>query len=182
MIKISEFSPSIASSSKNPQAKCKVVINNDIAGALRNNNTPETPVMYPTVNPENENINYETQKARAINEGNESLYKHLAMSFSNILKNNNPKLIANLIDMSGKVILTADDLVDAISLLLNIDRNLITISYEDPDAGCLNKINPIKRIIAIKVNGYDFMLGYNRQYNLLSGTFGVSLTSVLLGI
>lgn len=174
MIRISEFSPSIASS-KNPQAKCKVVINNTIKE--RDITNPEMPkiepaeelrIMYPPIN--EDDVNYT------------SLYKHLAIAFSNILKSNNPKLIANVIDMSGKVILSAEDLVDAISLMLNIDRNLITISYEDPEAGCLNRINPIKKITAIRVNGYDFNLGYNRQYNMLSSTFGISLTQILIGI
>lgn len=172
MIRISEFSPSIASS-KNPQAKCKVVINNTIKEReIATSANPETPkiepVMYPPIN--DDDVNYT------------SLYKHLAIAFSNILKSNNPKLIANVIDMSGKVILSAEDLVDAISLMLNIDRNLITISYEDPEAGCLNRINPIKKITAIRVNGYDFNLGYNRQYNMLSSTFGISLTQILIGI
>ena len=108
------------------------------------------------------------------------LFKHLAVSFSNILKSNNPKLIANLVDQSGKVILAANDLVTAISLILGINESSVKINYEDPEAGCLGKINPIKKISSIKTNGYDFQLHFNKEYNTLTEDFGVSLVKCLI--
>lgn len=164
MIRISEFSPSLATN-KNPQAKCKVIINN--------NNAPECIKEFPTITPE-----IETNESNEVNES--LLYKHLAITFSNILKTNNPKLIANIIDLSGKVILPVEDLVDTISIMLNVNRNLITISYEDPEVGCMGKVNPIKQITDIKVNGYDFRLGYNKQYNILNSTFSISLSKTII--
>lgn len=186
MIRISEFSPSIASSgsnSKNPQAKCKVVINNTIEDCTRAKlTTVKEPVstfegvVYPTTTPE-----LATPIETTKDDSNyTSLYKHLATVFAYILRNNNPKLIANIIDQSGKVIIGAEDLIDAISLMLNVDRNLISISYEDPEVGCLGKVNPIKQITDIKINGYDFRLGYNKQYNMLSSMFSISLTKTIL--
>lgn len=163
MIRISEFSPSISSSNKNPQAKCKVVINNTVNQDDKPVATPFEGVVYPPIN-----TTPNTSSIERNSEYNElALYKHLALAFANILRNNNPKLIANVLDMSGKVILTANDLVDAVALITNVDRNLITINYEDPEPGCLIKINPIKNVIDIKVNGYDFKFGYNRQYNTI---------------
>ena len=97
-----------------------------------------------------------------------------------ILKSNNVKLIANLIDQSGKVILSASDLLTAISLALGIDPNGVKIQYEDPDPSCLGKVNPIKIISTIKVCGYDFNLAYNKQYNQLTDEFGISLTKCLI--
>lgn len=186
MIRISEFSPAV-SSTKSPQAKCKVVINNTTNTVkereLPNNDVPSIPNV-PVIDP----LAYPSTYANIGNVDNmnndgfnyEPLYKHLAISFSNILKNNNAKLIVNLIDQSGKIILTAEDLADAIALLLNVDRNSIVISYEDPEAGCLAKANPVKNISEIKVNGYDFKYAYNRQHNMLSSMFSVSLTKTIL--
>lgn len=109
-----------------------------------------------------------------------SLYKHLAITFANILKTINAKLLANIIDPSGKVVMDADSLVTAIGLLVNTDPRNIKISYEDPDVGCVGKVNPIKIIASIKVNGYDFSLAYNKLYNILEEEFHVSLTRTLI--
>ena len=140
------------------------------------------PIMTPCVEPTLNNYvpEYTTSNTLMLREND--LFKHLAVSFSNILKSNNPKLIANLVDQSGKVILSAHDLVTAISLILGINQSLVKISYEDPEAGCLAKVNPIKKISSIKANGYDFQLAFNREYNTLSDDFGVSLVSCLIGL
>ena len=44
------------------------------------------------------------------------------------------------------------------------------------------KINPIKRIEAIKVAGLDFKLTYNEKYNMLTDEYSVSLRKVLIPI
>ena len=167
MIKISEFSPAISANHEHSAvANFKVVINNSDP-VVKSRSVPETVLpVYPA--PEDESSE------------NVELYKHLAVSFSNILKTNNLKLIANLIDQSGKVVLSASELVTAISLILILNERDIRISYEDPDSTCLSKVSPIKTITSIKVNGYDFNLAYNRQYNELSDVFGVSLSRCLI--
>ena len=90
------------------------------------------------------------------------------------------KLIANIIDQSGKIIINANDLVQAISLILNIDFNLIKLSYEDPEPGCLKHVNPIKKISSIKINGLDFKLQYNKEFNILEDQFNISLEKVII--
>lgn len=190
MIKISEFTPCIAQNKESmSNANCKVIINNNTE------RLPDSEIAYPSV--KTRSIDPPQQQQRVIDTSvpvytpagstiedmnRTELYRHLAKSFSNILKTNNPSLIANLIDQSGKVILSADDLATAISLVLGSDLGSVRISYENPDATCFSKISPIKRITAIKVNGYDFNLGYNKQYNNLSDEFGISMTKCLIGI
>ena len=190
MIKISEFNPSISNKKESStSANCKVIINNSpnvstatststptletIPETVESLNTSATPTLNNYV-PE-----YTTSNNLMLREND--LFKHLAVSFSNILKSNNPKLIANLIDQSGKVILSASDLITAIALILGINDSSVKISYEDPEAGCLAKVNPIKKISSIKANGYDFQLAFNREYNTLTDDFGVSLVSCLIG-
>lgn len=193
MIKISEFTPCIAQNKESTSnANCKVIINNnteritdqEISYPSVKTRSVEAPVMGPkdpgiTSLSLDASVPMYTPAENAVDTDKE-LYHHLAKSFSRILKTNNPSLIANLIDQSGKVILSADDLATAISLTLGIDLNGVRINYENPDAGCLGRINPIKRITAIKVNGYDFNLMYNRQYNNLSDEFGISMTKCLI--
>ena len=200
MIKISEFNPSISNKKESStSANCKVIINNTPSSSEilttekpsekpseKSSEKPKDPEPIPTMTPcveptlNNYVPEYTTSNTLMLREND--LFKHLAVSFSNILKSNNPKLIANLVDQSGKVILSAHDLVTAISLILGINQSLVKISYEDPEAGCLAKVNPIKKISSIKANGYDFQLAFNREYNTLSDDFGVSLVSCLIGL
>ena len=192
MIKISEFNPSISNKKESStSANCKVIINNtpsssEILTTEKPSEKPKDPEPIPTMTPcveptlNNYVPEYTTSNTLMLREND--LFKHLAVSFSNILKSNNPKLIANLVDQSGKVILSAHDLVTAISLILGINESSVKISYEDPEAGCLAKVNPIKKISSIKANGYDFQLAFNREYNTLSDDFGVSLVSCLIGL
>ena len=175
MIKISEFNPSISNKKESStSANCKVIINNSPT-----TQTVETPTQTSTPTLNNYVPEYTTSDNLMMREND--LFKHLAVSFSNILKSNNPKLIANLVDQSGKVILSASDLITAIALILGINDSSVKISYEDPEAGCLAKVNPIKKISSIKANGYDFQLAFNREYNTLTDDFGVSLVSCLIG-
>ena len=194
MIKISEFNPSISNKKESSNsANCKVIINNSPSGSISPSTSQtnptgqtgpisslETSISTGPISLNNYVPEYETSENLMLREN--ELFKHLAVSFSNILKSNNPKLIANLVDQSGKVILAANDLVTAISLILGINESSVKINYEDPEAGCLGKINPIKKISSIKTNGYDFQLHFNKEYNTLTEDFGVSLVKCLIMI
>ncbi len=111
-----------------------------------------------------------------------ALAKLLATTFGHILKDNNVKLLANIIDNSGKVIVDLVSLVNLISVVTGAPVENITIGYEDQEAGCMAKINPIRNIDNIKVNGLDFHLSYNCRYNLLSDQYFISLKRVLTNI
>ena len=185
MIKISEFNPSISNKKESSNsANCKVIINNSPSGSISPSTSQTNPTLETSISTETPTLNnyvpeYATSDTLMLREN--ALFKHLSVSFSNILKSNNPKLIANLVDQSGKVILAANDLVTAISLILGINESSVKINYEDPEAGCLGKVNPIKKISSIKANGYDFQLAFNKEYNTLTDDFGVSLVSCLIG-
>lgn len=110
----------------------------------------------------------------------EELYKHLAIAFSKILKSNNIKLVSNLIDLSGKILLDIRDLVQAIALICNVELSDIRIEYEDAEVGCFGTASPIKPVTSIKVGSYDFTTKYNRQANILRDMFSVSLSKVIV--
>ena len=172
MIKISDFSPHVAKSNTDHNsscANCKVIINNNDGKAL-----------YP--DPSNIEVQPQfVEREVNVDINNDSLYKHLAVTFSEILKSNNVKLIANVLDSTGKVIISANDLVQAIALVLEIDINNVKLSYEDPEPGCSCKnISPIKTIVSIKINGLDFQSQYNKEYNVLMDEFNISLEKVII--
>ena len=172
MIKISDFSPHVAKSNTDHNsscANCKVIINNNDGKAL-----------YP--DPSNIEVQPQfVEREVNVDISNESLYKHLAVTFSEILKSNNAKLIANVLDSTGKVIISANDLVQAIALILEENVNNVKLSYEDPEPGCSCKsISPIKKINSIKINGLDFQTQYNKEYNVLMDEFNISLEKVII--
>ena len=115
--------------------------------------------------------------------GNElDLFKTIAKTFGEILRDNNPKLVANLIDQSGKVIVDAERLVRIVALVCQAHPESINIEYEVKETGCCGKLNPIKNIEAIKVAGLDFKLTYNEKYNMLTDQYSISLRKVLIPI
>ena len=149
-ISVKEFTPSLMNKDESSiSANCHVVINN---GSVENpcENTTGN-VVYPIVS----------------TLSNPDLSEHLAICFSKILKSNNPTLIANIIDTSGKVIISIQDLAKAVAFIIHKDYNDVRISYIDNDFDCCSKINPIHSISKIEIGTQDFNLNWNKKYNSL---------------
>ena len=167
---------------------CNVVINNNATSgqALHSESAShETHPNYPQEVVYNPSEYQSVNPVGAATVNLEELYKLLAMTFSNILKDNNPKLIANAIDNSGKIIVDAGNLVKIIALITASQETDIHIEYVCNDSscgGCTAKINPIKKIENIKIGYVDFKLGYNDKYNILSDQFNVSLKKCIIPI
>ena len=107
-------------------------------------------------------------------------YKLLASILSDVLKDNNPKLIVNVIDTSGKIIIRGEDLIRLIAIKTNVDVKDVNLRYCDEEPGCLTKISPIKIIEDIKINNESFSLRYNAEYNILKDDFNISLRKVII--
>ncbi len=105
-ISVKEFTPSLMNKDESSiSANCHVVINNGPVENPSENLTGN--VIYPNVN----------------TISNPDLSEHLAICFSKILKSNNPILIANIIDTSGKVIIGIQDLAKAVAVITHKDYN-----------------------------------------------------------
>ena len=173
---------------------CNVVINNNHSVNGSHAHKPPGTVVYPQVNQtmatENPYANVDppvierdvTLEDENLNGNELDLYKTIAKTYGHILKDNNPKLVANLIDQSGRVIIDAESLIKIVALVCQAQPESINIEYELSGGGCCAKINPIKRIEAIKVAGLDFKLTYNEKYNMLTDEYSVSLRKVLIPI
>ena len=170
-------------------------MNNNSCSVVINNNSSTEKLQYPqevvynppdmnnfqSVNPVQSNMNAVSNELENL----EEFYKLLALTFSNILKDNNPKLIANIIDNSGKIIVEAGNLVKIIALITGARETDIHIEYINNDgAGCTacTKINPIKKIENIKIGYVDFKLGFNDKYNILTDTFNISLRKCIIPV
>ena len=195
MARIVDFNINTAKTIPTNTNSCSVVINNvkNTGGTTENRNQSQFPqqVVYPEIPNEQfqsvaPSFMTRTTNVDTNNVNLENLYKLLAITFSNILKDNNAKLIANIIDNSGKIIVDASNLIRIIALITNSMEGDIHIEYvnKDKEGGCtgMSKINPIKQIENIKIGYVDFKLGYNDKYNILADTFNISLKKCIIPI
>lgn len=118
-------------------------------------------------------------------DNNIEFIKKLNSILTSTLIDDNKKLLANILDDTGKIILSGQDLCELISVMLSTDEMEITpsqinISYqENIISSCLKiKISPFKGIINIKVDNQDFHNVQNEAYNVLTDKYKISLTSV----
>ena len=124
----------------------------------------------------------EVQQRIATLENELEFYKLLSKILSDVLKTNNPKLIANLLDSSGKIIVGAVDLVNLIAIKTNTDASAINLRYEEEEVGCFASVSPVKKIADIKINNVSFNLAFNAEYNILKDDYHVSLNRVIMPV
>jgi len=100
---------------------------------------------------------------------------------SELLTVNDFKLLAQLIDISGKIIWNLADLIRLISLFIGCSEDLIQINLLPPEEiGCLShKYSPFRNIENIKIQGRDFKFFFNQHYNALRDDYRVSLDKIL---
>ena len=200
LVKASDVTTTSTSTNTN---SVSVVVNADTSGANNNNNaggvnftstpTPQLPTqtvyytpvqdvgMSQSILPREANVEL-PQNTEEVDRLNQELefYKLLSSILSSILKDNNPKLIINLIDASGKIIITGEQLIELIAIKTRNDKNNVNIQYKDEEPGCLSKVNPIKNISNIKINNETFSLKYNADYNIIRDDFNISLDKVII--
>ena len=201
MARIVDFNIGCAKQHPNAKGHCSVIINNTqnngtgtpVQSSPFPNQVTYPPPMDAPVGPDpafasvmpgvvtrSVEINTEQTSGDSVNEV--ELYKLIAHTLAVILKDNNPKLIANVIDNSGKIIIEATSLCQIIALMCGVDPTAVHIKYlTNEDVGCLAKTNPIKQIDDIKINYLDFKLAYNNMFNILTDQYHISLKKVIVG-
>ena len=118
--------------------------------------------------------------------GDIEVLRFLMNTFQNIIVND-PQCVANIIDQSGLVVLSTNNLIRLIAMVCGVDENNVKIEIEDNyDVSCCGTIKqylPLKSIRKIKVmkdaDVYnDFQLSYNNYYNKIIDSYKVSLENV----
>ena len=121
-----------------------------------------------------------------INESDIEILRFLMNTYQDIIVND-PQCICNIIDQSGLVVLSVNNLIRLIAMVCNVSEDNVKIEIEDNyEANCCGftkKYLPLKTIRKIKVmkdsDVYnDFQLSYNTYYNKIIDTYKVSLENV----
>lgn len=104
-----------------------------------------------------------------------------------LLTQDDKKLLVQLIDQSGKIILTGEDLCEVIVAAYTaagqtITKEQISIAYQDQIiSSCLKiQISPFKRIMSIKVDGQDFTSFQHEAASFITEECKISLTDVYI--
>jgi hypothetical protein len=181
MSRLLDFNLSTPRSRTTSSQESSIVIHNTVNPAKRDSVSFPQQISYPTLDAPSVLAEREVELEDVTDLRSQlRFYQELAQVFSNILKSNNLKLITNLIDQSGKIILDAESLCTLIGLITNESPAVVNIQYEENKEGCLAKINLIHKIKAIKIGVTDFNLGFNAQFNTLQEKYAVSLKRVVV--
>lgn len=104
-----------------------------------------------------------------------------------LLIHHNRQLLANIIDMSNKVILKASDFSRLVASMLSVGGTEvkpgdIKIRYnEDIETSCRKVIvSPFKRVVNIQVNDQDLKLHQYEVYNVLTNDFRISAETIYM--
>lgn len=118
-------------------------------------------------------------------EHNIEFHKKRAEILTNALCLDDKKLMCNLIDQSGKVIISAQEFCELVALMLSNEESQLNPSdivlslQEEYLTSCLKvNISPFMKIISIKINNQDFSNIQNEAYNMLTDTYKISVNTV----
>lgn len=118
-------------------------------------------------------------------DNNIEFHKKRAEVLTNALCLDNKKLIANLIDGSGKVIISAQEFCELVAIMLSNEESRVNPSdisltlQEEITSSCLKvDVSPFKGISSIKINNQDFCNVQNEAYNTLTDTYKISVNTV----
>lgn len=110
--------------------------------------------------------------------------KIILETYARILLDQDKALISNLVTKNS-IIVPYDSLIDIIKCCVN-DGSEVDIYVDEDVKCCASKVNPIRRIDAIKVvsqNGEvvtDFKTCYNREWNELVNAYHLNLKYVVI--
>lgn len=118
-------------------------------------------------------------------ENNVEFQKKLIEILTKTLCMDDKRLLANLIDTSGKIIVSGQDFCELVALMLSTEDYQVRPSdinltlQEEYISTCLKvQVSPFKAITSIKINNQDFYNVQNEAYNALSDIYKISLRTV----
>lgn len=113
------------------------------------------------------------------------VYEKLVEIYKNVILNDKDTII-NLIDKSGYIILSLEDIITLLSILLTVQVEDIKIVIEEEEISCsmfIKQLNPVKNIDAIMIRkdnrNYNLKYEFNDVYNKMTEEFLISLSKVI---
>ena len=170
-----------------PTSKVVNNVNVTVRGSeTENKATTTTPVETTTTkidNPYETMVKYPSTDA---SDGDIEILRFLMETYQSIIIDD-PACVMNIIDQSGLVVLSTNNLIKLIAMVCNVPTDNVKIEIEDnfevSCCGMTKKYLPLKQIRKIKVmkdtNQFnDFQLTYNNYYNKITESYRVSLENV----
>ena len=118
-------------------------------------------------------------------ENNLEFHKRRAEILTSALCLDDKKLLVNLLDKSGKVIISGQEFCELVALMLSNEQNQLNPSdvnltlQETYLTSCLKvEVSPFKKVVSIKINNQDFHNAQNEAYNMLTDTYKISTDTV----
>ena len=118
-------------------------------------------------------------------ENNLEFHKRRAEILTSALCLDDKKLLVNLLDKSGKVIISGQEFCELVALMLSNEQNQLNPSdvhltlQESYLTSCLKvEVSPFKKVVSIKINNQDFHNAQNEAYNMLTDTYKISADTV----
>jgi hypothetical protein len=93
-------------------------------------------------------------------------FEHRFLELMIILFSNELHLLGNIVDLSHNIIMKKGDLEELIQLLTG--ASIVDIQTEPIIKGCLSKVKLYDQITRILVDGVDFHITKNKEYNFIA--------------
>lgn len=122
-------------------------------------------------------------------DANGEFHRKLNEVFIKMLTEKDMQLISNIVDRTGKIILTAEDFCEVIAAMLStadntVESDSVSITLqEEITAKCFKvSISPFKHVTSIKIDKQDFHTVQNEAYNVLRDIYKISTDVVYVPV
>lgn len=112
-----------------------------------------------------------------------SLYKVMSSILTSLLTTNDTKILANILDRSGKIVLSESDIRNIIHTIdPSISVGDVEFDYKSEEVSCCgkvyNKIRLLKFPSSIKIKGKELSAKYTELHNFLINDLNISLSTI----
>lgn len=118
-----------------------------------------------------------------------AVFKAITTILTDIIAKNDKQLISNILDTTGKIILTENDLKVVIATVIgNVNTTDISITTTDDELAdvrcscclksCNGKFNPFKAISKITIGEHNIKEKYIDKYNYIKNNLNISIQRI----
>lgn len=97
--------------------------------------------------------------------------------YKEILSKNDKELLANLLDLSGKIIISSDQLVELVAVAMNLKKTDIHLKLQENilSSCCKVKVIPFKNVLSITAGTIDLKLHQYEVYSVINEYVSVDI-------
>lgn len=97
--------------------------------------------------------------------------------YKNILSKNDKQLLSNLLDLSGKIIISSDQLVELVAVAMNLKKSDIKLKLQENIIAtcCKAKVFPFKNVLSITAGTIDLKLHQYEVYSVINDYVSVDI-------